>query len=147
MTSPGKEKLKDLEKNLYKLINNEGSEKIKRNILIGEYEDGGYKMTDIVSYIKAIKLNWVSRLLNIKGIWKCHLLQILDIEPEYLLRCNIKYRDLPFKTKLKGLKLWDEIMKFWCEENYEENIDTIEKIMNQSLWMNSNIKINKQVIF
>jgi exonuclease III len=147
MTSPGKEKLKDLEKNLYKFINNEGSEKIKRNVLIGEYEDGGYKMTDIVSYIKAIKLNWVSRLLNIKGIWKCYLLQILNIEPEYLLRCNIKYRDLPFKTKLKGLKLWDEIMKFWCEENYEENIDSIEKIMNQSIWMNSNIKINKQVIF
>jgi exonuclease III len=146
MTSPGKEKLKDLEKNLYQFLYSGGSEKIKRNILIGEYENGGYKMTDISSYIKAIKLNWVSRLLNMDGIWKSYLLQIIDIEPEYLLRCNIKYKDLPFKKKLNQLKLWEEIMKFWCEENYEENIDTIQKIMNQSIWLNSNIKVNKQVI-
>jgi exonuclease III len=146
MTSPGEEKIKTLERNLYKFLNSGGSEKIKRNILIGEYENGGYKMTDIASYIKAIKLNWVSRLLNIEGIWKNHLLDTINIIPEYFLRCNIKYQDLPFKKEINQLKLWDEILKFWCEENYEENIDTVEKIMNQSIWLNSNIKINKKVV-
>jgi hypothetical protein len=147
MTSPEEEKIKELERNLYKFLNNGGSEKIKRNILIGEYENGGYKMTDIKSYIKAIKITWLARLINMEGIWKSRLLEILKVNPEYLLKCNIKYEDLPFKKELKNLKLWEEIFKYWCEENYEEKTMDINKIMDQSLWFNTNIKINKRVIY
>jgi hypothetical protein len=147
MMSPEEEKLKELEQNLYKFLNNGGSEKIKRKILIGEYEEGGYKMTDIKSYIKAIKICWLTRLIKMEGIWKEKILKILKIDPEYMLRCNIKYTDLPFIKDLRKLKLWEEIIKYWCEENFDEDPQDANTILNQSIWMNSHIKINKKTVY
>jgi hypothetical protein len=145
MTSPTEDKLKDLERDMYKFLNNGGTEKIKRNVLIGEYENGGYKMTDLESYVKAIKISWLQRIISIDGIWKEEILNNIGVDLRYLLKCNLKYKDIPFKEKLRRFKLWDEIFKYWCEENYEEVEDKPEKILNQPIWLNSHIKINKKV--
>ena len=45
----------------YKFIWNNKPEKIKRKTLIAEYEEGGQKMIDINSFLKAQKAMWVKR--------------------------------------------------------------------------------------
>jgi exonuclease III/uncharacterized protein Smg (DUF494 family) len=144
MASPNKEKIQEINKKFYDFLNSGGSEKIKRKVLIGEYETGGYKMVDLESYLKAIKINWIVKLLNIEGLWKGPIENKMDIDIRYLVRCNLKYADFPQKEN--NNKLWKEIWTYWCEENYKKP-GNIEEILNNSLWMNSNIKIGKKVAY
>ena len=61
------------------LLNGKG-DKIKRNVVIRDYPDGGLKMLDIISFNKALKAVWIKKYLdeNIKGKWKL----FIDVEPE-----------------------------------------------------------------
>jgi hypothetical protein len=144
MASPEKKLIKKIEKTLYKFINNNGSEKIRRNIMISPYEKGGYKMIDLECYIKAIKIRWMERLTSIEGVWKKVITDKIGPDINYVTRCNIKYEDLPFK--LAENSMWKEIWKTWCKENFREPT-TIDEILNQSIWWNSNIKINGKPLY
>jgi hypothetical protein len=144
MTSPSKEQIKEINKKLYHFINNGKSEKIKRNIIIGDYKDGGYKMIDLESFIKGIKLRWMERLLNIDGTWKIYMANKCKTDIKLLLNSNIKYTDLPFK--LPKNNMWNEIWEIWCKENYNEP-ETISEILNQQIWYNSHIKIGNKPVF
>jgi hypothetical protein len=42
----------------------EGAVKIKRSIIINEYEERGLKMTNIQSFYKALKMSWLHKLLD-----------------------------------------------------------------------------------
>jgi hypothetical protein len=101
-------------------------------------------MTDLESYKKAIKGNWVTKLLTIDGIWKQEILNKIGVDMEYFLKCNIRYKDIP--NQLKKNSMWKEIWEIWSGENSRE-VNTIEDILNQNLWYNSSIKINKKTIF
>jgi hypothetical protein len=143
MPSPTKETQKEIERTLYKFLNRGGQEKIKRKILIGDYSNGGYKMIDLKSYIRAMKIRWMERLINTPGVWKKRVEQKCKIDLRYLARCNIKYKDLPFKFPKNSM--WDEMWQEWCMENYKK-AETMEEILNQSLWFNSDLPVNKQVV-
>jgi hypothetical protein len=142
MPSPPKEKIQEINKLFYKFLYSGGSEKIKRNILIGDYNTGGYRMTDLISYIKAIKIRWIDRLIQIPGLWKKNIENTCGIDIVYLSRCNIKFKDLPFKFAEDSM--WNEIWREWCMENYKEP-EGIEEILEQNLWYNSNILIQGKV--
>jgi hypothetical protein len=47
--------LNDIEKIFYKFLWNGKKDKIKRSIIINEYEEGGLKMPNIQSFYKALK--------------------------------------------------------------------------------------------
>ena len=145
LASPNQEYWKEIETLLYNFINNGQTDKIKRNTLIGAVEDGGFKMIDVQSQNTAAKIRWMTRLINNEGIWKEYILQKIKMEPIKLLRCNIKYEDLPFKFNKDSL--WDEVWQKWCGINYEDNIEDEERILNQHIWYNSHIKINHKVVW
>jgi hypothetical protein len=144
LTSPEKKVVKEINRSLYKFINNNGSEKIKINIMISPYEKGGYKMIDLDSYIKAIKIRWIERLISVEGVWKKYITDKLGPDIEYVTRCNIRYEDLPFKIPKENM--WNEVWKTWCTENFY-NPELLDEILNQSLWWNSHIKINGKPLF
>jgi hypothetical protein len=55
------------------------TEKVRRNTLIADYKDGGLKMMDIESFVKAQKAMWVKRLTdNQNGSWKAYPLKLLN---------------------------------------------------------------------
>ena len=47
-------------------------DKIKRNVMINDYAEGGLKMIDIQSFSKALKATWIRKYLDTtnKGKWK-----------------------------------------------------------------------------
>jgi exonuclease III len=143
MTSPDKKLIQEINRLLYDFIYNDGSEKIKRTTLMGDYKDGGFKMTDLESYIEAIKISWINRLINIEGIWKQEILNRMQIKPIEFARLNIEYKDLPFSFPKNSM--WDEVMKIWCKENFYTP-SNIDEIYNQPIWLNSHIKVNGKVI-
>ena len=71
--------------------------------------------------------------------------KIQDVDYRYLLRCNIKFKDLPFKLPLSSI--WNDIWESWCKANYQESIVGIDEVCNQTLWYNSHIKIGTRVAF
>jgi len=144
LASPNEDYWKEVERILYKFVNDGKPDKIKRNILIGPHECGGYRMLDIGAQNTAVKLNWAKRLINTDGVWKEHTLSKLPLDIKYLLRCNIKYTDLPFKLT-KG-SLWEEFWIKWCEQNYVDEIKDLETVLNQNIWFNSHIKVNEEIV-
>jgi len=62
----GKIQKKEIEIKCFKLIWNVKPDKVKRNILIGDFEKGWMKMVDIESYFISLKESWVSRLTDSK---------------------------------------------------------------------------------
>jgi exonuclease III len=144
MTSPNKDKIKEINRKLYNFIYNGKSEKIKREIIIGDYNDGGYKMIDLESFIKGIKLRWMERLLNTEGVWKTYIENKCKTDIRLLLNSNIKEIDLPFEFPKNNM--WKEIWEIWCKENFKEP-DTINEILNQQIWYNSNIRIGNKPVF
>ena len=55
--------IKDLEDIQYRFIWSNLKRKLKHNVLIANYNEGGLKLTDIPSYVKPQKVNWIKRFL------------------------------------------------------------------------------------
>jgi len=144
LASPTEEYWKEVEQILYNFVNDGKPDKIKRSTLIGPYDMGGYRMLDIRSQNTAVKMNWAIRLMKMEGVWKAHTISKLPTDITYLLRCNLKFKDLPLDLK-KG-SLWDEFWRKWCEHNHEEYIEDLEGVLNQNIWLNSHIKVHGKTI-
>ena len=123
-------------------------DKIKRNVVIRDYPDGGLKMLDIISFNKALKAVWIKKYLdeNIKGKWKL----FIDVELEPLggptVLNNLNKADT---TKVaKGLSPFlKEVLEIWAELNYQEKITSADSFLTQCLWHNSLIRIMDKPIF
>ena len=61
-----------------------------------------------------------------------------------MTRCKLKYADHPFKFKKDSI--WNEIWTTWCLENYKDEVNNPEDIVNQYMWFNSHIRIQNKVI-
>jgi hypothetical protein len=57
LPNPPESILNDIEKIFYKFLWNGKKDKIKRSVIINEYEEGGLKMPNIQSFYKALKMS------------------------------------------------------------------------------------------
>ena len=80
-------------------------DKIKRDIMISDYEDGGLKMIDIRLFTQALKLSWVKKYLD-KGNeakWKLFFnVQLKDLGGDIIFKGNLHEKDI--LTYFKVLK-------------------------------------------
>jgi len=67
-------------KSFFKFIWNGKPDKIKRNVLVNEYKDGGMKLTNVNMFLNSSKCGWVKRMLNTEsnGCWKIVYNHILN---------------------------------------------------------------------
>jgi hypothetical protein len=128
----------------FKFLWSNKKDKVKRKTIIADYENGGLRMLDIQTFIKAQQIMWVKRLF--KGgdaSWKAY--------PHYALskligknsfNCNTSYN-----KKLNINKFYLSILEYWTEiQNWDSEHMTAIDIREQCLWLNKNIKIdNKEV--
>ena len=72
-------------------------DKIKRDIMISEYEDGGLKMIDIRLFTQVLKLSWVKKYLD-KGNeakWKLFFnVQLRDLSGDIIFKGNLNKKDM-----------------------------------------------------
>ena len=64
LQSPPADTIKRIETIMYKFIWDGKPDKIKREILIQDYGKGGLKMIDIKTFIKALKISWIKRIIQ-----------------------------------------------------------------------------------
>ena len=122
---------------------NGGRPKIAKNVMIRKIEDGGLKLIDLESKIKAIRLSWVQKLLNNSDAsWKS--------PPRYFygeknLTQFFQCKRAPSISDNMPL-FYREIHKCWCEINNVEPV-TNKLIRNEILWNNIFITGNKRPLY
>jgi hypothetical protein len=120
--------------------------KIKQDTLIADYNQGGLKMLDIPSFLKAQKVMWVKRLLTPdKASWKA--LPSLYLESQLgldIFKCRAICTDKPVGFPgfyWQGLQAWVETKELIKMELTPYNI------RKECLWLNKEIKTKKKVLF
>ena len=116
--------------------------KIKKNVVIKQYTEGGLKMVNLQAFIEALKLTWIRRLLNTDRKWQDFIK--LDLEVEKLVSCNTEY----IKKKINKMKnnFWIDVLKGFIKFN-EKNIMDEETILKTPIFNNQNIQINGKDIY
>ena len=63
MPNPSKQIINELQRLFYEYLWNKGPDKIKRTVVVPNYQDGGLRMINVDTYIKSLKLTWLRRIL------------------------------------------------------------------------------------
>ena len=121
-------------------------DKIKRSVLCKNKGEGGLKMIHLDSYIKALKITWIRRLLNTEGTWQNTIFHSIDLKSllhfgtEYLNKCINKTKN----------QFWKDVLQAWkalqFKQEQKDNYSS-EQIQNNELWFNDKIKIGGKSIF
>ena len=89
-----------------------GKDKVMRLSSINSYENGGIKMTDIESLVKAVRLAWLKRVFSDnESTWKFYLFHLLrNVGGLLLFKCNYAMNDLSINSVF-----YRELLECWLE--------------------------------
>ena len=123
-------------------------DKIKRDIMISDYENGGLKMIDIKVFNRTLKSGWIKKYLDNenRGKWKLLFdLELRKFRGEEIFRGNLSKEDLSKYIKMSDT-FTSEILQIWTDIKYEANIASIEQLKAHNLWQNSLISVGNRPI-
>ena len=139
LITTSKELIKGINSRIYGFIWR-GNDKIKRSAIINDIENGGLKMLDLDSMVKAQRVVALKKYFDgSKHSWKF----ILDEFPQgvggkLILSCNFNVRKLRIYTPVfctECLYAWSELMLMSAAINSHTDV------INQIIWNNKNIII------
>ena len=142
---PNLDRLKHLEKLLYNFLWRGGKDKISRKVMVQNYEFGGCKMIHLDSYVKALKLTWVRRIINGESQWKNIFLELTKCNTVFLMQFGIDYHKKCEKTT-KNI-FWKEVLKTLIEFALQFKQQNVTDIFYSPVWYNPKVKIGNQSIF
>ena len=128
-----------------------GKDKVKRSVIINTKCNGGLNMTDIDSFLTALKAAWISRLLNGNGKWKTvieYLLNKQDMSLKYLLQMNFKSaKSFPVISKLPQF-YQDVFIGFNCVKSVKAiELLSDHELLEQPIFGNELFKRNDTCLF
>ena len=136
-------KLKEINRKFFNFIWN-GKDKIKRSVLISNYDKGGLKMVHLESYIRAqqvicLKKYWQNYSSTWKQILDFHLRKyggkfLLQCNPEISMLCN----DIP--------EFYTSCLKTWSSLKLPSHNDD-DNICNELIWNNKQIIIEMKTVY
>ena len=133
---------------MYKFIWNNKRDKIKRTIMNQEYKLGGCKMIDINVKNKSLKLAWIPRIFcNFNCFWVECIKSNLHFPMEHILAGNLNKKDIATCLGHCTSTFWYEMFQYWAELNFTNTVSTFEDVANQPVWLNSNIKCHKKLLY
>ena len=143
LPNPSENFMKTLNNILFNFVWNNKPDKIKREIIIKNYEEGGLKMLHLKSFISALKLSWIRKILR----GECKSLKILEKEINiiYLLNCGKEYTRKCFHN-IKNL-FWKDVLLSFEELQTKYKNDSSEYFLKTPLFHNSCLKIGGVPIF
>ena len=135
LPAPPNELTKELEKMFYKFLWNSGPDRIKRRIIIKNIEYAGLRMVELRSFIKALKVSWLRRILQQSdtGGWK----ELASINFSEIFSfggvCAAK-----LSSNLQNL-FWKDLMQVWSEFCEAVPVENIKQILICPIWHNDRI--------
>ena len=141
--------IKELNGAFYHFLWDGKPDKIKRNIMINDYSNGGLKMIDLFSFNKSLKTIWIKKYLDKTnlGKWKLFFERELGrYGGEAVFLGNLNKTDIKHHFSSTNIFI-NEILMIWSEVNYTDNISSLQHYQSQPLWNNSLIRIDSKPIF
>ena len=136
--------LQELNSLFFKFIWNGSIDKIKRKISIKDYKEGGLRMVDISTFVHALKLTWVRRLmLNSSPKWA----HILITECSGIMQFSYLGNDYTKKNLKKLNPFWKDVFNAWLKYIDCQQLLTAEDFLKEPIWHNSKFKIGNKSIF
>ena len=135
--------ISEAENIMYNFLWNGKQHKVKKRVIIQDVKDGGLNMSDLLSVVKTQRIKWIKRYLNAtKTSWKNTMSSICNINKvEYFLDSN-------YDLLCHGInsEFYNDVFRVWKEIKYT-SVQSSTDILNQNIWYNHNIKINKKITF
>ena len=132
--------ISEAENLMYSFLWNGKQHKVKKRVIIQDVSEGGLNMSDLVSVIKAQRIKWVKWYLNVtETSWKNTMRSICNFNRlDYFLNSNY---DLP--CHVINSEFYNDVFRAWNEIKYTSTKSSTD-ILNQNIWYNQYIKINKK---
>ena len=133
--------IKEVELLAYNFLWNGKQHKVKKKVIVQDYEWGGCKMVDFETMNKIQKIKLIIKFFTSEeSDWKLTMKAILGVDDLPLfLKSNFR---IPVNTTL----FYEDVLRFWKEVKYKDTTSS-KDIKNQYLFYNQHITINKQVIY
>jgi len=140
LPNPSQDTIKSIDNIFYKFLWNNGPDKVKRNLLIQEYADGGLKMIDLKSFIQYLKANWLKRAVKKSYRWSTvSFMAIVETRDDDFGRYGVS----AVKPKRATPNIfWQNVLEAWksIEESFATKNYSIEEILSEPLWHNKHLK-------
>ncbi|RUA06576.1 MAG: hypothetical protein DSY43_01730, partial [Gammaproteobacteria bacterium] len=136
--------VKKVKDEILKFLWNGKKSKVKYTTLIGEFNQGGIRLPDFESIIKANRASWAIKLMNtMDGYWKSFAkMHFHSIGGINILGENF---DSSILTTLHNFpKFYTEILEGWTEVS-STIVLSVDDILRQPIWFNKYIKLNTDV--
>ena len=125
-----------------KYSNQKAFEKVKRKIMTQDYDKGGLKMIDMITFQKSLLLAWIPKIVNedFISLWKAIPSTIYnDLGGFSILDSPVS------KSKLEGLTVkadnfWIKVLFAWQDLKEKEIKNTKNVYLNSGLWNNNNLQ-------
>ena len=141
--SISKDLVKEAESIFYHFIWN-GKDKVKRNAVISEVENGGLNMLDTESMIRTKRVICLQKFLeDYESPWKMCLGELLKpIGGKFLLHCNFEVS----KLNITLPAFYRQCLVAWSELNAREP-SSVHEIVNQVKWNNKFLCVDKKSVY
>jgi len=118
-----------------------GTDKVTRMSTINKYEEGGLKMIDLESMVKALRLAWLRRIFNTNdGTWKRYLQhQLKSFGGLFFLNCNYDVNDYSITSQF-----YRELLLWWSQ--FRESFAT-EMNWKKIIWNNKEIRKDEKPVY
>ena len=120
-------------------------EKIKREILIQDYEKGGLTMKHLEMIIMSLKKSWLKRISvseNNRTINYIYLEKLKHVGGKLFFECKFSPDDV--NSIVQKNTFINEILTTWCKCNIKKSILSYT---NEIMWNNYDIKAGGKTIF
>ena len=117
-------------------------EKIKREILIQDYEKGGVKMIDLEMFIISLKISWLKRISESENNITLNYIysqKLKHVGGKLFFECNFSLDDVDSIVQKNTFK--NENLTTWCKCNIKKSIMSYR---NEIMWNNDDIKAEEK---
>ena len=140
LPNPSIEIIKDIEDMLYTFIWKSSVNRVKKDIMQKEYQEGGLKMINIHSFILALKSTWIRRLFFNNCKWQNIFMSSIDINK---LSCGGSGYIEQVIESVKN-QFWKDVLYAWKSViEKDENKDWTNFLAN-TVWLNKQVKIDQK---
>ena len=138
LPNPSEKIVREIQGMFYKYLWKNGPDKVKRSIVIQNYDKGGIRMVDVEHFIYSLKLTWVRRLILEK---KKYMNILYESYPfiEGCLKFGICY--VKRKTKFVYNLFWKDVLQSFSMYINFQDPKTWVDFLQSPLWYNHNIKV------
>ena len=104
--------------------------------------NGGLKLFDLTLRDKALKVGWVQTLISDPSVANLFhsSLSTASAMKNWIFDCNLKSEDV-YTLNIQN-RFWEDMLKAWCDYNYNDGIE-----IDCPIWLNSQIRIENKPFF